>query len=76
MMNRLREADCPQTAFVEAWGDLYPWLVFQREGVTTDPSKPELQITLEGNWRPLTPFQPLNRRLRSGDRSQKTIQYP
>jgi hypothetical protein len=24
MMNRLREADCPQTAFVEARGDLCP----------------------------------------------------
>src|ERR1019366_8154396 len=23
---------------------IHPWLVFQREGVTTDPSKPELQI--------------------------------
>src|SRR5258708_1865949 len=28
MMSQLREAACPPTAFVEAWGDLRPGLVF------------------------------------------------
>jgi hypothetical protein len=75
-MNRLREADCPQTVFLEALGDLCLRLVLQRQSVAHDPTKPELQITLEGNRRPLSPFQLLNRRLHSEDPSQSTIQYP
>jgi hypothetical protein len=76
MMNRPREAICPRAAFVEAWEGLCQWLVFRCKSVTPDPTKPELQITLDGNCRPLRPFQPLNRRLHSADRSQITIQYP
>ena len=35
-MIRLREADCPQTAFLEARGDLRPRLVFLCENVAAD----------------------------------------
>lgn len=75
-MNRLREADCPQTAFVEARGDLCPWRVFLCENVTTDPTKPQLHVVMEGSWRPVPRLQPKNRHLPCGDRNQKTIQYP
>jgi hypothetical protein len=76
MMYRLREADCPQTAFVKALGDLCPRLVFQCQSVIANPTKPETQIMLEGNCLPFRPIQPLDRPLHSADRSQKTIQYP
>src|ERR1035438_3043073 len=76
MINRLREADCSQTAFVEALGDLCPLLVFQCESISPDPTKPELQITVEGNCRSPGPSPTLDRCLHSGNRNQKTIQYP
>jgi hypothetical protein len=76
MISRLREADCPQTAFVEARGDLCQWQVFLRENAATDPIKPGLHVAPERNWRPVPRLQPTSRHLRSGDRSQKTIQYP
>jgi len=75
-MSRLREADRPQTAFLEARGDLCSWLVLQRKSGSPDPTKLELQITPDGNWRSKLPHQPFNRPLHSGDQSQKTIQYP
>jgi hypothetical protein len=75
-MNRLREADCPHTAFLEALGNPCLWLVLQRKSVSHNPTQPEFQITLEGNWQPLRPLQPRNRRPHSEDPSQSTIQYP
>jgi hypothetical protein len=75
-MIRLREADCPQTAFLEARGDLHPRLVFLCENVAADLTKPGLRIALERNWPPVLRLQPTNRRLHSGARSRKTIQYP
>jgi hypothetical protein len=76
MMNRLREADRPHTAFVEARGDLRHGGFSLCENVATDPGKPGLLVASERNWRPVPHLQPTNRRLRSGDQSQKTIQYP
>jgi hypothetical protein len=75
-MNRLREADCPEAAFLEALGDLCPWLVLQGKSVSSDPTKPELRITPEGYWQPNIPLQPLHGPLHCRDRGQKTIQYP
>jgi hypothetical protein len=75
-MSRLREADYPQIAFVEARGDLCSWWVLLRENVATDHGKPGLYGAVEHNWQPVPGLQPTNRHLRSGDRSQKTIQHP
>jgi hypothetical protein len=76
MISRMREADCPQTAFVEAPGNPCPWLVFQCDNAAIDPTKPGLQVTLEDNWRPVGRLQSTNQCLHPGDRSQRTIQYP
>jgi hypothetical protein len=75
-MDRLREAECPQTAFVEARGDLCPWRVFLCENVATDPTEPRLRVAMKDDWRSVPRLQPKNRHLRCGDRSQKIIQYP
>jgi len=49
MISRLREADCPQTAFVEARGDLCPWRVFLCDGFfcakTSPPIPPNRKYT-------------------------------
>jgi hypothetical protein len=75
-MIRLREADCPQTAFPEARGDLHPRLVFLGKNVAADLTKPGLRIAPERKRTPVLRLQPTNRRLHSGARSRKTIQHP
>ena len=60
MMNRLREADCPQTAFVEARGDLCPGRACLCENAATDATKPGAQVALERKWRPVAHLQPRN----------------
>jgi hypothetical protein len=73
MKSQLREADCPQTAFVEAWGDLRPRASIRGKSITANPARPELQIALEGYSKPVrNPRSCLQR----GARSQKAIQSP
>ncbi len=76
MMNRLRKAKSPQTAFVEAGGDLCPWQVFLCANVATDPTKRNYKSL----WKPIGGLPGVSS-LRIGvfapaTESQKTIQYP
>jgi hypothetical protein len=76
MKSRLREADCSQTAFVEAWGDLRPRASIRGESITANPARPELQIALGGYSKPVRNPRPSNQRLQPGARSQNAIQSP
>jgi hypothetical protein len=46
MRCRLREADCPQPAFIEANGDLRAQRVFRRKSISRNPAKPVLHLAL------------------------------
>ena len=76
MKSQLREADCPQTAFVEACGDLCPRASIRGESITATPASPELQIALKGYSKPVRNPRPSNQRLQPGARSQNAIQSP
>ena len=73
MRSRLREADCPQPAFLEANGDLRVQRVPRRKSISGNPAKPVLRIALAAQR---SQIRPSKRCLRPGHQSQEAIQYP
>jgi hypothetical protein len=73
MRLRLREACCPQTAFIEANGDLRAHRALRRESISRNHAKPVLPIALAAHRSQIPPSK---RGLRSGNQSQQAIQYP
>ena len=73
MRSRLREADRPQPAFIEANGDLRAQRVPRRKSISSNPAKSVLRIALAAQR---SQIRPLERCLRPGHQSQEAIQYP
>jgi len=73
MRLRLREADCLQTAFIEANGDLRAQRAPRRESISRNPAEPVLRIALADKR---SQIRPLNRYPRPDNQSQEAIQYP
>ena len=73
MRSPLREADCPQTAFIEANGDLRAPRAPRRKNISRNPAEPALRIALAAQR---SQIRPSKRCLRPGNQSQEAIQYP
>jgi hypothetical protein len=73
MKSRLRKADCPQPAFIEANGDLRAQRVPRRKIISRNPTKPVLRTALAAQR---SQIQPSKRHLRPDHESQEAIQYP
>ena len=73
MRLRLREADCPQTAFIEANGDLRARRALRRKSISRNPAEAVLRIALAVQR---SQIRPSKRCLRPGHQSQEAIQYP
>ena len=73
MRVRLREADCFQTAFPEAPGELRPEPLFQGESVTANPVKAAARAAPEDKWRTVRTS---HSRPKPGTQCQESIQYP
>ena len=73
MTLRLRDADYPQPAFLEADGDLRAQRVPRCEGTSGNPAEPVLRIALADQR---SQIRPSKRCLRPGNQSQEAIQYP
>jgi hypothetical protein len=69
MSLRLREADCPQTAFIEANGDLRAQRALRRKSISRNPAEPVLRIAVAD-------IRSLNRCPQPNNQSQEAIQYP
>jgi hypothetical protein len=73
MKFRLRKADCPQPAFIEANGDLRAQRVLRRKSISRNPAPPPFRIALADQR---SQIRPSKRCLRPGHQSQEAIQYP
>jgi hypothetical protein len=73
MRSRLREANGPQPAFIEANGDLRAQRVPRRKSISRNPAKPVLRIALAAQR---SHIRPPKRCLRPDHQSQEAIQYP
>jgi hypothetical protein len=73
MTLRLRVADCPQTAFVEASGDLRAPDVHRCENTAGNPVEPVSRVALAPEW---SQIRLSKLYLRPGNQSQDAIQYP
>lgn len=73
MTLRLPEADCLQTAFIEANGDLRAQRVHRCESISGNPAGPVLRVALAVNR---SQIRPPNRCLLPDNQSQDAIQYP
>ena len=73
MRSRLREADCPQAAFIEANGDPRAKRVHHRKNNSGNPAEPVSPIALAAQ---LSRIRPSKRCLQPGHQSQEAIQYP
>jgi hypothetical protein len=61
MRSRLREADCPQPAFIEVNGDLRAQPVPRGKRICGNPAEPVMRIARANN---VPQIRPSNRRLR------------
>ena len=73
MRLRLRDADCPQTAFIEANGDLRAQPVPRCKRICGNRAEPVIRIARADK---VPRIRPSNRRLRPDNESQEAIQYP
>ena len=73
MRSRLREADCPQPAFIEVNGDLRAQPVPRGKRICGNPAEPVMRIARANK---VPQIRPSNRRLRPDNESQEAIQYP
>jgi hypothetical protein len=73
MRLRLREAECPQPAFIEANGDLRAQRALRHQSISRNPAEPLLRIALADQR---SQIRPSKRCLRPGNQSQEAIQYP
>jgi hypothetical protein len=73
MTLRLREADCLQTPFIEANGDLRAQRVHRCESISGNPAEPVLRIMLAAQG---SQIRPSKRCLLPGHQSREAIQYP
>jgi hypothetical protein len=73
MRSRLREADCPRPAFIEANGDLRAQRVFQRKSISRNPAKPVLLVALAAQR---SQIRSSKQCLQPDHQSQEAIQSP
>jgi hypothetical protein len=73
MRSRLREADCPQTASIEANADLRAQRTLRRKSISRNPAEPVLRIASAAQP---SQIRPSKRYRRPGNQSQEAIQYP